>query len=251
MPMLKVSTRTEKGKGPAKRARKNGVIPAVIYAHGEKTRELAVKEKDFLDVLDEIKGKVGLIDMQIEDEASVKCLVKMVQRHSTTLQVAHIDFQRIHADEKVTISLPIHLVGSPVGLKMGGLLEHTLRALPVRGLPANIPPSITLDIANLKVGQSLHVSDVKLDTVEVQLPLNTPIVSVLVPKKIEEAAPAAAEAAAAPVEGEGPKEPEVIAEKKTEERAAERAKAETTAKGGKPAKEEKKEEKGKKEEKKK
>ena len=242
MPMLKVSTRTVKGKGPTRRARREGIIPAVVYSHGEPTRELAVNQKEFLDLLEEIKGKIGLIDMQIEDEVAVKCLVKQVQRHPISLKLSHIDFQRTHPDEKVTISLPIHLTGTPVGIKMGGLLDHALRELPVRGLPGSLPPNVTLDITNLKVGQSLHVSDVKIEGLEVQIPLTTPIASVLIPKKVEEAAPAAAEAAA-PVEGAEAKEPEVISEKKTEERAAERAKADADAKGGKPVKDDKKPEK--------
>ena len=252
MPMLKVSDRTAQGKGPMQRARRAGVIPAVIYSRGEKTRELAVSEKEFTDLLDEIKGKIGLIDMQIGEEPPIKCLVKQVQRHPISLKLNHIDFQKARAGEKVTINLPIHLVGTPIGIKMGGLLDHALRELPVRGLPDKLPPNVTLDITNLKVGMSLHVSDVKLADVEIQVPGTTPIASVLIPKKIEEVAPAAAEAAA-PVEGEEPKEPEVISEKKTEERAAERAKTEAEAKGGKGAKEAKKDEKKdvKKEEKKK
>jgi large subunit ribosomal protein L25 len=245
--VLKVSLRTGKGKNAAKAFRRGGMVPAVIYAHGEPSRELLVNEREFTNQLDAIRGKSTMIDVQVAEEAPVKCIVKAIQRHSVTRNLLHVDFQKIHADEKVTISVPIHLTGTPVGLKMGGLLEHTLREIPVRGLPENLPVNITLDIAGLKVGQSLHISDIKLANAEVQLPATAPIASVLSPRKEEVVAPTA-EAAAA-VEGEAPKEPEVIAEKKTAERAEERAKAEVETKGGKAAKEDKKPEK--KEEKKK
>jgi large subunit ribosomal protein L25 len=237
--VLKVTLRTETGKSAAKSFRRNGMVPAVIYARGEPTRELLVNERDFIAQLDAILGKSTMIDVQVADEEPIKCIVKAIQRHSVTRHLAHVDFQKIHAHEKVTINVPVHLTGTPVGLKMGGLLEHALREIPVRGLPEHLPASVTLEITNLKVGQSLHISDVKLANVEIQLPQTTPVVSVLLPRKEEVVAPTA-EAEAAPVEGEAPKEPEVISEKKTAERAEERAKAEAEAKGGKPAKEEKK-----------
>jgi large subunit ribosomal protein L25 len=235
--VLKVSLRAGTGKNASKASRRNGLVPAVIYARGEPSRELLVNDREFMNQLDAIRGKSTMIDVQVADEAPVKCIVKSIQRHSVTRNLLHVDFQKIHAHEKVTIMVPIHLVGTPVGLKMGGLLEHTLREVPVRGLPDSLPANITLDITNLKVGQSLHISDIKLADVEIQLPVTAPIASVLSPRKEEVAAPTA-EAAAA--EGEEPKEPEVISEKKTAERAEERAKSEAEAKGGKPAKEEKK-----------
>ena len=245
--VLKVTLRTGSGKNASKISRRGGMVPAVIYARGELSRKLLVNEREFTTQLDAIRGRSTMIDVQVADEPPIKCIVKAIQRHSVTRRLYHVDFQKIHAQEKVTINVPILLTGSPVGLKMGGLLEHSLREIPVRGLPEDLPASITLDIAALKVGQSLHISDIKLANVEIQLPAITPIVTVLSPRKEEVAAPTAE--AAAPVEGEAPKEPEVIAEKKTAERAEERAKTGTETKGGKPAKEEKKAEK--KEEKKK
>ncbi|MEO0107939.1 MAG: 50S ribosomal protein L25 [candidate division WOR-3 bacterium] len=239
MPLLRAELRTAKGKGPVRQARRNGYVPAVVYARGEPTRELLVKAREFGDLLDEIKGQIGLIDLQIGEEPPVKCLVKQIQRHSVSLQLSHVDFQKVHAHEKVSIAVPIHLTGTPIGTKMGGLLEHSLRALPVRGMPEDLPPSITVDITGLKLGQTLHVSDLKLTGVEVEIAPTTPVASVITPRKLEEAAPAAA--AAAPVEAEEAKEPEVISEKKAAERAEERAKQEAAEKG-KP-KEEKKEEK--------
>lgn len=236
--ILKVEVRSKKGKIASKVSRRSGMIPSVMYARGRETRELLVNERDFGKMLEAIRGKSTMIDLQVADEAPIKCIIKQIQRHAITLRLVHVDFQEVHAAEKLTINVPLHLEGTPVGIKMGGLLDHSLREIPVRGLPADLPANITLDIASLKVGQSLHVSDIKLDRVEIQLPGTAPLVSVLAPKKVEEAAPVAAEA----VEGEAAKEPEVISEKKAAERAEERAKAEADAKGGKP-KEEKKEEK--------
>ena len=233
--VLKAALRDVRGKGPACNLRRNGLVPAVIYAHGEPTRELTVHERDFIGVLDSIRGKSPLIDLQVGEEAPIKCIIKAIQRHSVTLRLMHADFQTIHANEKVTLNVPIHLTGTPAGIKMGGILDHSLRELPVRGLPEHLPANVTLDITELKLGQSLHVSDIRLANVEIQLPLTTPVASVQVPKKVEEKVEAVAEVAA-PAEGEEPKEPEVISEKKTEERAAERAKAEAEAKGGKGAK---------------
>jgi large subunit ribosomal protein L25 len=237
--VLKVTLRTEMGKNAARIFRRSGMVPAVVYARGEPSRELLVNEREFTTQLAAIRGKSTMIDVQVADEPPIKCIVKAIQRHSVTRFLMHVDFQRVHAHEKITISVPIHLAGAPVGLKMGGRLEHVLREIPVRGLPEDLPASITLDVTHLKVGQSLHISDIKLAKAEIQLPLTAPVASILSPRKEEEVAAPTAEAAA-PVEGEAPKEPEVIAEKKTAERAEERAKTETATKGGKPAKEEKK-----------
>jgi len=243
--VLKTVPRSEKGKSASTKSRRLGMVPAVVYARGEDTRELLVNDREFGRMLEVIKGKITMIDMQIGDEAPIKCIIKAIQRDSISLQLMHVDFQKVRAHEKLTISIPIHLEGVPVGIKMGGLLDHALRTVSVRGLPEHLPANVTLDISQMKVGQSLHISDIKLANVEILLPPTTPIASVLVPKKVEEVAPTA-EAAAAPVEGEAAKEPEVISEKKAQERAEERAKTEAEAKGGKPAKggkEEKKEDK--------
>jgi large subunit ribosomal protein L25 len=248
--VLKVALRSKTGKIAARSARRTGMVPAVVYAHGEATRELLVNDRDFSRMLDAIKGKSSLIDVQVGDEAPIKCIIKQIQRNAITLGLLHVDFQKVHAHEKVTLNVPIHLAGTPIGLKMGGLLDHALREAPVRGLPEKLPASIGLDITNLKLGQSLHVSDIKVEGVEVLLPPTTPVASVLVPKKVEEVTAAPVAEA---VEGEEPKEPVVISEKKAADRAEERAKAEAEEKGGKPRaekKEEKKTEK-KKEEKKK
>jgi large subunit ribosomal protein L25 len=236
--VLKVQPRAERGKTAANSARRSGMVPAVVYARGELTRELLVNEREFGKLLGVIRGRSTIVDVQVGEEAPVKCIIKQIQRDSVTLRLMHVDFQKIHAHEKITLHVPVLLEGTPAGIKMGGLLDHALRALPIRGLPEDLPASVTVDITHLKLGQSVHVSDLKLNKVEILLPPITPIASVLAPRKVEEAVAPTAEAPT-PTEGETPKEPEVLSEKKAQERAEERAKGEPEAKGGK-AKEEKK-----------
>jgi large subunit ribosomal protein L25 len=168
-----------------------------------------------------------------------KVLVREVQRDPVTGAILHLDFHQISLTKKLTIQVPIHLVGIPVGVDDGGILQHALRDLEIECLPTAIPEKIEVDVSHLKIGDSVHVGDIKVENAEILSDSKSSIVSVVPPTVFKEPE------VAAPVTEE---EPEVIGEKKEEE---EEKKEEKEEEKGKEAKAEKKPAEGGKEEQKK
>jgi large subunit ribosomal protein L25 len=207
---LKAEERNTSGKSESKKMRRKGIVPGVIYGHGDKAVSLAVNAQAFSKLLEKIKGRSAIVDIEIGDNPPVKAIIKTMQREAVTKKIMSVDFQLIHAQEKITMSVPVILKGSAAGVKDGGILDHPLRSILVRCEVDKVPEQIEIDINELKLGHSIHLSDLKLEGIEFTLPIDTPIVSVLIPKKVVEVA--------APVTEEVT-EPEVITEKKKEEEA--------------------------------
>jgi large subunit ribosomal protein L25 len=219
--IIQAYRRDGRGTQAAKKLRRDDKIPAVVYARAEETSNLYLEEKPLLRTLEALRGKSPIVQLKIDEAEPFQCIIKSIQRNPINDQLLHIDFQKIHATERITVTVPIIFSGSAPGVKDGGIVDYHLREVPLRALADDIPAHLAVDISELKLGQSIHLADLKLKKVESLLALETPIVSVLVPKVVEEekAAPVAEEL----------KEPEVIAEKKTEARAA--AEAEETKEG--------------------
>jgi large subunit ribosomal protein L25 len=244
---VKATQRTDTGKGKVGRLRRNGSLPAVMYGHGEPSLMLAMSAHEFNRLLDHIKGHSPIVEVEVDGREAQKCVIKTLQRNPMTGNLLHVDFQKVHPGEKITMNVPVIVTGSAEGVKQGGMLDHILRTVPVHASLDAIPEHFEVDVTTLKIDHSIHIKDLGRPDLEYTLPLDSPIVTVLSPRKLTEA-PTAAEAAA---EAEaGPAEPEVITEKKPaeEEAAGEEEKGKGKAKT--EAKPEKKEEKREKKEKK-
>jgi large subunit ribosomal protein L25 len=244
---VKATQRTDTGKGKVGRLRRNGTLPAVMYGHGEPSLMLAMSAHEFDRLLDRIKGHSPIVEVEVDGQPAQKCVIKTLQRNPMTSDLLHVDFQKVHPGEKITMNVPVIIHGSAEGVKQGGMLDHVLRQVPVRAAIDAIPEHFEIDVTDLKIGHSIHIKDLGRTDLEYTLPLDSPIVTVLTPRKLTEE-PTAAEAAAAAEAG--PAEPEVITEKKPTEEEAEaegekgKGKGKAEAKGEKKAeKEEKKEEK--------
>ncbi len=243
---VKATQRTDTGKGKVGRLRRNGTLPAVMYGHGEPSLMLAMSAHEFNRLLDQIRGHSPIVDVEVDGAPAQKCVIKTLQRNPMTGALLHVDFQQVHPGEKVTMNVPVIVHGAAEGVKQGGMLDHVLRQVPVHAAIDAIPERFEIDVTSLKIGHSIHIKDLGRPDLEYALPLDSPIVAVLIPRKLTEE-PTAAEAAAAAEAG--PAEPEVITEKKPSEEEAEgeeekgkgKGKAKAEAKGEK--KEEKKEEK--------
>jgi large subunit ribosomal protein L25 len=229
---IKAEKRVEAGKSHVRKLRRSGRLPAVMYGHGDPSTLLSLSTMEFTRLLHQIRGHSPIVEMEIDGQPAGKCVIKTVQRNPVNDQFLHVDFQKVHPHEKLTMNVPVVIKGTPTGVKQGGMLELLLREIPVRATVDRIPEFFEIDVTQLKTGQSIHLSDIKTEGLEFVLPLDSPIVTVLTPRKLA----AAAEAAAAPAPTEAA-EPEVITEKKAEE-TAEPAE-------GEKKKAEKKEEKGK------
>ncbi|MCS7250644.1 MAG: 50S ribosomal protein L25 [candidate division WOR-3 bacterium] len=195
------------GKGVCRKLRKEGKIPAILYGKNEKNINLWVDEREFLKILPKIAKRSPVLNLKIEEEnQEFPVILKALQKNPINQKFIHIDFQKIHPEEKIIVNCPVVLKGTPIGVKMGGILDQHLYSIPIKGKIADIPPYIEIDISNLKMGYSIHINELNWEKIEPVLPPDTPILSILTPKKIEEIAPTAEEV----------KEPEVIKEKKEE-----------------------------------
>ena len=230
---LKVRPREKRGKEHAKKLRKSGIIPAVVYGQQTASLPLEVESKAFHALLRQGLGENVLVTLTTEDqkEKDRKVLIREVQRDPVGGDIVHIDFHEISLTKKLAIQVPIHLVGIPVGVTTGGILQHALRELEVQCLPTAIPEKIDVDVTSLDIGDSIHVADLKLEGIDLLSDPHSSIVSVVPPTVFKE--PEVAPVAEA--------EPEVIGEKEEgKEKEKEEPKAEKKAAEG-PKDEKKKE----------
>ncbi len=163
---LAVEVREGTGKGPARRLRASGRVPAVCYGRGAKSLGISL-DPLALDQL--LKGSTAglntLIALQVEGGGEYHgkpMLVKELQRDPVSRQILHADLYAVNLQEAIQVSVPIHLEGSPEGVKMGGILDQTLREVELECMPQAIPEELRLDVSELLVGQSLHVRDLSV-----------------------------------------------------------------------------------------
>ncbi len=208
--VLKARPREKVGKEHAKKLRRDGFIPAVVYGQGASSLPLEIEAKSFHALLRGGLGENMLVTLSISDhkDGEKKVLIREIQRDPVRGDIVHVDFHEVSLTRKLAIQVPIHLIGMPEGVKEGGILQHVLRELEVECLPTAIPEKIEVDVTLLKIGDSVHVSDLKLENVEILSDPQSSVVSVVPPTVFKEPE-------VAPVAAEG--EPEVITEKKEEE----------------------------------
>jgi large subunit ribosomal protein L25 len=216
-------------KGALRQVRVSGRVPAVVYGGKKDPSVLSVDAKEFVRLLT-AHGRNVLVNLK-SDGGTELTLVHDLQRDVLSHQPIHIDFRRISLDEKIEVSIPLHVKGEAPGVKLqGGILEHILHELRVSCLPKDIPASIDLDVSGLNINQGVKVKDIPMPSgVTTETDPEQLVLNVVAPSEFKEEAPAAA-AAAAPGAGE----PEVIAKGKKPEEGAEGAAA-PAAKGAAPA----------------
>lgn len=202
---LTVALRDGQGKGAARKLRSAGRIPGVVYGAGQPARAVALDRRTF-DLMVRSGTHHGLLDLSFESgEPPTKALVREIQVHPVSRDYVHVDLQRVSMTEKIRVEVPIVLVGKPEGVRtQGGILEHNLRHIEVECLPSDIPAEIELDVSALNIGQSLHVSDLKVTGVVLMAHAETTVATVSVPaaeRAHEEAAAVTTEAATATAEG--------------------------------------------------
>jgi large subunit ribosomal protein L25 len=206
---LKARMRKESGKGPARRLRAGGQVPAVFYGAGSDSLPLAVGLEDLIKLMKEKKENV-FIKLRIDEdgrEIEKLSIIKEMQTNPATRDIFHADFYEIRMDHKLIIDIPIHIKGTPAGIIMGGELHILKRELKVSGLPTAIPEFVELDVSALEIGDSVKVGDIQIgDDIEVLDGEDVAVAAVSAAKG--EAVAAASE--------EGAKEPEVITAKKKE-----------------------------------
>jgi large subunit ribosomal protein L25 len=207
---ISAESRTESGKGVARKLRAAGRVPGVIYGHAREAQSLSLVARDLDKLLSQISVSSTVVELALAG-ATTRTLIREIQRHPFKKVILHIDFQELVAGEKVTVDVPLVFVGVPEGVRLSGaLLEQILHRIEVLADPANIPNHIDVDVTHLAMGHSLHVRDLKLPAgIEVLSDEDATICAVIAPRAAVEAA--AAEPGAA--------EPELIRKAKEDEDA--------------------------------
>src|ERR687885_1705308 len=215
---LHVSSRSLTGKGAARSLRREGKVPGVIYGHNRTPEALAIEAAALNKMLIGVSAGTTVFDVVVDGRPAVKALIRQIQRDSVRpAEILHLDLYEVRADEKVTLSIPIHLVGVPDGVRnFGGVLDHSLRELEIEVLPSDIPEHVELDVTALAIGHSLFVRDLKIEKARILNDPDTPVCTVVAPRTEE--APVAVEEVAS-TEPELIRKPKAEAEGETEEKA--------------------------------
>ena len=208
---LKGARREGVGKSVTRKLRQAGSIPAVYYGRGEAPVPLVVNLRDLEEVIEKAEGSNVIVDLKVEglSGAEKKALIREIQRDPVGGNILHLDLQHISLTERITVEVPVVLLGTPLGVKDGGgILEHLLREVEIECLPADIPSRLEVDVTALQIGDSLHVSDLRAERVTIKTEADRAIAAVVPPTVLEEVKPAEEVAAV---------EPELVKEKKGEE----------------------------------
>ena len=207
---LQATIRTTSGKGAARATRRAGKIPAIIYGHKREPEQLAVDSPTFLKLLGTIAAASTIVDVAVDGRPPVKALIREIQRDPLkSTNILHVDFFEIRADEKVTLEVPIHLVGTPDGVRnFGGVLDQVMHRIQIRVFPADIPERVEVDVNDLAIGHSIFVRDMTIPNAEIMGDMDRPVASVVAPRTEEAPAPG--------TETVAPAEPELIRKPKAE-----------------------------------
>jgi len=194
---LKAEPREASGRGPSGRLRRDGVIPGIVYGKHKEPRKVQLQSRDIVKLFKHASSENILVDLKLGTESKM-VFIKEIQHDPMTSKFLHVDLHEVAADEKMRARLPTLSKGEPVGVKTGGgILEHTLHEIEVECLPSDLPEFIEIDVANLEMGQSVHVGELSLsDKIRVLTHKELPIFSVVAPQKEEEVVVAPVDAAA-------------------------------------------------------
>jgi large subunit ribosomal protein L25 len=202
--ILSASRRTDTGKGVARALRRDGQVPAVIYGHKREPQSLSVPTREVERLLERISAGTTVVELNIDGSVS-RTLIREIQKHPFKKHLIHIDFQELVAGEKITVEVPLKYVGTSIGVRQHqGILDQIMQSISVSVDPAQMPNHIDVDISTLDVGQSIHVSDLKIPAGVTVLANAGDTVAIVQAPKVE----------AAPAGEPGAGEPEVIRAKK-------------------------------------
>jgi len=162
---LDIENRKSVGKKAAKVIRKAGKIPSVLYYKGEQPISISVDKQMLYHA---IKSEQRIYEMDIKNELQY-VMIKEIQYHPVTDEMIHVDFMRVRRTEKMTISVPITLVGKPVGVTEGGILSQAMNQIEISCYPTNVPERIEVDVDHLGLNSSVSVADVNVDDEDIEI----------------------------------------------------------------------------------
>ena len=159
---LSASKRTDQGKGPSRRLRTSGKIPAIAYGKNLAAMALAVDPKALKSALSGPHGRNSVVELAIDGGATLTAMVRQYSHHPVTREFLHADFLQVDLAQPVDVEVPFKLIGKSKGVVLGGVLMQVYRDLPVRCLPEKIPSLVELDVTDVDLGESVKASQLKL-----------------------------------------------------------------------------------------
>jgi large subunit ribosomal protein L25 len=159
---LTAASRSDTGKGVARKLRAAGNIPAVIYGHARQPQSLALETRAVERLLSRIVAASTIVELDV-DGTTTRTLIREIQRHPVKRNILHIDFQEVVAGEKLSVRVPLVFEGVPVGVRQdGGILEELMHELEIQVDPSAIPEKLSIDVTSLTIGHSFHAREVAL-----------------------------------------------------------------------------------------
>jgi large subunit ribosomal protein L25 len=217
---LTVRERERRGSADARRLRREGLIPGVLYGNGKQPHAICVPERELRRVLTGSAGLHAILDVVLEGQKTTHAsILKDFQQDPLRGHISHVDLQEVRLDQSIQASVTVQLVGEPEGVKEGGVLSQVQREINVEALPMDIPDHIDLDVSGMAIGDTLRLADlpVRDDVKYLDDPEETVLATVTLPTRVEEPEEVLAEGEEVP-EGEVPPEeqPEGAAEQAAE-----------------------------------
>ena len=182
--------REKTGKNFAKKLRKQGLIPAIIYGPRDIPMPIAVKFNELERIFARYKGETIIFNIKIQNGETINksAILKDYQTDPVTDRIIHLDFYAIHEGETLSIDVPLEFVGKPEGVAKGGVLEILRHEITIECTPANIPDKIQIDISSLDIGDTLHIEDIKLpEGVKIAEDPKEPVVTIVAEQTESEA----------------------------------------------------------------
>jgi large subunit ribosomal protein L25 len=212
---VRATQREGRGKNDARRARREGLVPVTIYGGEGGSVSALAPLRDLAAILRSDSGRNTIFNLEIENLGASEVMFHDRQIDPIRGRLIHADFRRLVAGEKIEVTVPLHLVGEPIGVReQQGFLEQIVREIDIRCDPRDIPEAIDVDVSNLGVHDTLHVSDIPADErIEILASADIVIATVGIVQEEVVVAPV--------VEGEAPAEPEVIGKGKKDDEEAE------------------------------
>lgn len=184
---LDIESRESVGKKSTKAIRREGKIPSTLYFKGEEPESISI---DKIKLYQALKSDQRVYEVELSGESQY-VMVKAVQYHPVTDEIVHLDFMRVRRSEKMTISVPLVLIGKPIGVTEGGILSQSLNQIEISCFPTNVPEQIEVSIDHMGLNESISITDVSIDDEEIEIlsASDISVASIITPVVEEETAP--------------------------------------------------------------
>lgn len=159
---LNLTTRHDSGKGVARKLRRAGRVPGIIYGGGGEPVLVSMEAREALHLFHSISVENTILNLMVDDHDAERALVREVQVHPYRTELLHVDFLRVRRGVAIEVHVPVHATGVPAGVRDGGILEHVFHDITVKCVPSRIPEAIEVDVSHMEAGDVLRVSDLEM-----------------------------------------------------------------------------------------